>query len=219
MKILKCLAVVATIVLALASQSSAAGGLTSSDYTVASTTDEPGLNTGLILKKGRSVTVTAIGSVCPNTGYCVGPDGTSLVNTTQSSYGGFVLPGAPAYGLVGRVGTGPWVQVGSGPTTLSGTGALVFAVNDDYFGDNSGGFMVTVSYKGSGVSRTCWPGWGYGDTNHDHCGPPGLANKPAAPGHSSEDTHGSSNEHSNSPPKGNSGDSGNSSGEGGSHRP
>jgi hypothetical protein len=62
------------------------------------------------------------------------------------------------------------VQVGSGPTTLSGTGELVFAVNDDLFWDNAGSFTVTVSYE-------CWPGWGYGDEKHTHCGPPGLADK------------------------------------------
>jgi hypothetical protein len=61
------------------------------------------------------------------------------------------------------------VHVGSGPTVLTGTGVLVFAVNDDLLGDNSG-FTVTVSYS-------CWPGWGYRDANHDHCGPPGLVGK------------------------------------------
>ena len=198
MKMLKCIAVVTTIVLALAAQVGAAGGTTTSDYTVPSTTDEPGLDTGLVLQKGRSVTVTASETVCPNTGYCVSPDGTSVVDTTQSNFGGFVLPGAPAYGLVGRVGSGPWVQVGSGPTKLSGAGALVFAVNDDLFGDNWGGFMVTVSYKESGVSRTCWPGWGKGDLNHEHCGPPGLANKPPPPGQTSQPTQGHSSEHGDS---------------------
>ena len=51
-----------------------------------------------------------------------------------------------------------------------GKGELVFAVNDDLLVDNSGSFTVTVSYS-------CWPGWGYGDENHTHCGPPGLAGK------------------------------------------
>jgi hypothetical protein len=68
---------------------------------------------------------------------------------------------------------------------------------------SSGGFMVTVSYKESGVSRTCWPGWGYGDINHQHCGPPGLANKPPPPGQSSQATQGSSDEHGKSEEKGN----------------
>ena len=46
----------------------------------------------------------------------------------------------------------------------------MFAVNDDLLVDNAGSFTVTVSYS-------CWPGWGYGDVNHDHCGPPGLVGK------------------------------------------
>ena len=43
-------------------------------------------------------------------------------------------------------------------------------MNDDLLVDNSGSFTVTVSYS-------CWPGWGYGDENRTHCGPPGLAGK------------------------------------------
>lgn len=105
----------ATILLVLAAQGNAAAPTTTvtSVYTVGSLT-VPGVDTGLVLN-GSSVTVTATGTFCPGTGYCVGPDGTLSVNTTQSAFGGFVLPGAPAYGLVGRVGIGPWVQVGSGP--------------------------------------------------------------------------------------------------------
>jgi len=197
----------ATVALALAAQSNAAGPTTASNvYTVRSTT-VPGVDTGLVLKKNHAVTVTATGTVCPGTGYCVDPDGTSAVDTTHSSFGGFVLPGAPAYGLVGRVGTGSWVQVGSGPTTLAGKGHLVFAVNDDLFGDNTGSFIATVTYTASAGSQTCYPGWGYGDTNHEHCGPPGLVNKPS--GNSSE-THGSSGEYGNS---------GNSGSQGATHRP
>ncbi len=191
MKILKGLTLVTTVVLALAAQGSAAGSVTTSNVFVGPKTDEPGVSSGLVLKKGHGVSVSATGNMCPFGGtFCVGPDGYASFDTTQSAFGGFVLPGAPAWGLVGRVGSGPWVQVGDGPTTLSGKGELVFAVNDDLFGDNTGdGFMVTVSYRESGVSRTCWPGWGYGDENHEHCGPPGLANKPE---------QGSSNEHGKS---------------------
>ena len=89
---------------------------------------------------------------------------------------------------------------GSGPTPLSGKGELVFAVNDDVYGDNEGYFEVAVSYTTTGVTvtRTCWPGWGYGDSNHEHCGPPGLANKPPPPGQGSQPTHGHSDEHGNS---------------------
>jgi hypothetical protein len=166
----------AMVVLALAAQSTAA--TVSTDYTVGSTA-VPGVDTGLVLD-GDGVTVTATGSVCPSNNLaCVGPDGNPAIDTTQSSFGGFLLPGAPAWGLVGRVGSGPWVHVGSGPTALSGTGALQFAVNDDLYSDNRGSFLVTVV---SG-SDDCYPGHGYGDANHDHTGPPGLDPDGCYPGH------------------------------------
>jgi PA-IL-like protein len=221
--------VVASILLVLAAQGTAAGPTTtvSTVYTVGALT-VPGVNTGLVLRKGDSVTVTAAGTVCywpgPPATLCVDPDGEPSINTTTT--GGFVLPGAPAIGLIARVGTGPWVHVGSGPTTLSGRGVLVFAVNDNWFPDNSGSFEVTVS-----VSEPCKPGWGWGDKNHCHSGPPGLDNKPSSPGQSSGATHGSSGEHSNSqgnphgnsnPPgnaNGHSNPPGNSSGQGASGRP
>jgi hypothetical protein len=163
--------VVVAMALVLAAQGAAAGPATVSNvYTVGGLT-VPGVNTGLVLTSGMSVNVTATGAVCPFSGFCPGPNGYTLWDTSQSSYGGFPLPGAPAWGLVGRVGNGPWAQVGSGPTTLSGTGVLVFAVNDDLLADNTGSFTVTVSY-------TCYPGWGYGDAHHTHCGPPGLVGRP-----------------------------------------
>ena len=67
----------------------------------------------------------------------------------------------------------------------------MLAVNAIYFPDNSGFFLVSVSYKKSGVSRTCWPGWGWGDDNHNHCGPPGQEKKT---GQSSQPTHSAPNE-------------------------
>ena len=145
----------------------------SQSYVVNSTT-VPGVDTGFIVKPGVPVTVTATGEVCAFGGVpgsCFDgttPDGNSSWDTTQSGFGGFVLPGAPAWGLVGKVGDGPWVQVGSGPTTMSGSGDLVFAVNDDLFSDNTGSFTATVTF-------TCYSGNGYGDNNHYHCGPPGQS--------------------------------------------
>lgn len=198
MTILKGFAVVTTIALALATQGTAAGPATvSNTYTVGALT-VPGVDTGLVLESGQSVTVTATGAVCPfgNSIVCVGPDGEPSIDTTQSAYGGFVLPGAPAWGLVGRVGNGPWVQVGSGPTTLSGSGVLEFAVNDDLFTDNTGSFTVTVSYSSSSVPDSCYPGYGYGDSNHDHSGPPGRTSDACYPGYG----YGDSNHDHSGPP-------------------
>jgi hypothetical protein len=180
--------VVTAVALAVAAQGTATGAATvSSTYTVGALS-VPGVDTGLVLQSGQSVSVTATGSVCPfGSSFCVGPDGDPSVDTTQSLYGGFVLPGAPAWGLVGRVGSGPWMQIGSGPTTVSGSGLLEFAVNDDLFVDNTGSFTVTVT--SSSGSDACYPGYGYGDTNHDHSGPPGRASDACYPGHGYGDTN------------------------------
>jgi hypothetical protein len=174
MKIFQRVALVAaTVALIATTQAGAAGPTNVSNVYTVDGLAIPGVDTGLVLRQGQVVTVTATGGVCPyGDSYCPGPDGNAAVDTTDSSYGGFPLPGAPAWGLVGRVGSGAWVQVGQGPTALSGTGALVLAVNDDLVADNAGSFTVTVSYA-------CWPGWGYGDKNHTHCGPPGLVSKTA----------------------------------------
>lgn len=180
---------VAIVALALmaATQAVAAGPTTVTNTYSVSGGSVPGASTGLVLTSGMSVTVTAAGAVCPfGDSFCPGPNGYAPWNTTTSGYGGFVLPGAPAWGLVGRVGSGPWVQVGTGPTTLSGTGELVFAVNDDLLVDNAGSFTVTVSYA-------CWPGWGYGDKNHTHCGPPGLVGKSAPASGSVSNGNGNAN--------------------------
>jgi hypothetical protein len=172
-------AVAVSLLLALAGQGGAAGA--ASVYTVGSTT-VPGVDTGMVLKNGQNATVTATGAVCPwGTSVCAGPNGDSSFDTSAS---GFLLPGAPAWGLVGRVGSGPWVQVGAGPTKLSGSGALVFAMNDNYYPDNTGSFTVTVT-----VGNACYPGHGYGDTNHEHCGPPGQDPSACYPGHGSGDAN------------------------------
>ena len=172
MKIFKGIApAVVAIALAAATQAGAAGPSTASVSFTVGGLAVPGVSTGVVLRQGQIVTVTATGGVCPyGTSYCPGPGGNAAVDTTGTTFGGFPLPGAPAWALIGRVGSGPWVQVGTGPTTLSGTGVLVFAVNDDLLVDNAGSFAVTVSWA-------CWPGWGNGDKNHTHCGPPGLAAK------------------------------------------
>ena len=197
----------ATLVLAVALQGSAEGaGTAPSVYTVNPKTI-PGVTTALVLKNGQNATVTASDAVCPwGTSLCYGPNGDS------SAPAGFLLPGAPKFGLVGRVGSGPWVQVGSGPTKLSGSGVLVFAMNDDYYTDNTGSFRVTVT-----VGNACYPGHGFGDTNHVHCGPPGQTPGACYPGNGSGDTNrdhcgppgqGTGNSHSGTSGEGNQGQGG-----------
>ena len=177
--------VVVVAILVSAAWAAAAGTATATYvYDVPGST-VPGLSTSLVVDPAATVSITATRAVCPDGGGalgCPGPDGDDSANTTGTAFGGFPLVGAPAWGLLARVGSGPWVQVGSGPTTVSGTGVLEFAVNDDYLADNTGSFTVTVSVTSSTQVDSCKPGWGHGDKNHEHCGPPGLENKPENPG-------------------------------------
>ena len=175
--------VVVVAILVSAAWATAAGTATATYVYVVPGSTVPGLSTGVVLDPAASASITATGAICPYGGsFCPGPNGDAGWNTTGILYGGFPLPGAPAWGLVARVGTGPWVQVGSGPTSVAGTGVLEFAVNDDFLADNTGTFTVTVTVTSSTTAGSCKPGWGYGDKNHEHCGPPGLENKPESPG-------------------------------------
>lgn len=45
------------------------------------------------------------------------------------------------------------------------------------------GMVVTLASASSGQADPpgrdqCKPGWGYGDVNHQHCGPPGQQRQP-----------------------------------------
>lgn len=49
------------------------------------------------------------------------------------------------WSLIARIGDGPWEEVGSGPTTVVGTGELYLGVDDDGYDDNSGDWTATVT--------------------------------------------------------------------------
>ena len=172
------------VVLVMTVQAPGATPTSSKVFTVGSHA-VPGVDTGMVLKKNHPVTVTATGTVCPYAGACTSPDGDPSADTSSMLFGGFLQPQAPAYGLVARVGSGKWTQVGSGPTKVSGRGDLEFAFNDDLYTDNVGAFTVTVSSGGSAPQEgaPCQPGRGRGDTNHDHTGPPGQGGDACYPGH------------------------------------
>ena len=94
---------------------------------------------------GESVTVRASGiwSDCGNTSAECGatPDGSGVQRIRGCRY---IAPQFSAGGLIARVGDSDAISVGSGPVALSGTGPVRFAINDCYFGDNVGGFNVTM---------------------------------------------------------------------------
>lgn len=127
----------------------------------------PWQDTGLSLPSNASVTVSATGwagfSNCWNSTCWSDPNGFPSYNV-----GGLLAPSAPIGSLVGKVGTGAGFFIGAGPTQVTGTGELYLAYNDvpGSYGDDHGWDYVTLTYE-------CYPGNGYGDTNHIHCGPPG----------------------------------------------
>jgi len=67
------------------------------------------------------------------------PGSTTCINPTSPC----PAPNVASYALIAKVGSGPWVFVGTGPTTVSGVGEIFFALNDGKYFDNVGGFVVT----------------------------------------------------------------------------
>lgn len=119
-------------------------------------TDEGGLATGFFLKEGVPAIITASGEVG---WYFAGLTDTSTPNGVAAlgNYNGFTL-----ISLVARVGGGELQFVGEGPTQLTGSGEVVFYINDTYFEDNTGSYQIEIAYD-------CFPGFGNGDANHYHC--------------------------------------------------
>ena len=151
-------------------KSSGLGNQSASDaYTVAANV-EGWQDTGFTLKAGLPVVVTATGVANCGSAPCAGgPAGACpwwIKDCIAPS--GLLVPGGHPFALYAQVGSGLPVFVGDGPTTLTGAGPLSFGYNDRLttYGDNGGGFDVTVTYL-------CQPGNGRGDANHYHCGPSG----------------------------------------------
>jgi hypothetical protein len=108
--------------------------------------------TGVVLAPGDSVSVTATGlASCAGSICYFDPNG----HTDYSS--SFLAPWARMWSLIGRVGSGPWQFVGVGPTLLTGVGEVSFAFNDDFFGDNEGGWTVTVGFSAALVPPEAHP--------------------------------------------------------------
>ncbi|MGI8687809.1 MAG: hypothetical protein ACR2M3_04440 [Thermomicrobiales bacterium] len=105
----------------------------------------PWFDTGLLLAPGTMVTIRAEGrwTDCNNHTCSATPDGNGVERFDGCA---FIAPEFSAGSLIARTGKNEPVFVGAGPTTIMGYGKLKFAINDCYFGDNVGGFTVTVMY-------------------------------------------------------------------------
>lgn len=126
------------------------------EYTILGT-DSDGLATGFVLKEGISATITASGQVGF---YFAGLNDPATPNGRPDAG---IFNGFPVVSLVARVGGGDLQFVGIGPTQLTGSGEVVFYVNDTFFSDNSGSWDIQIAYE-------CYPGPGYWKT-HSEFGP------------------------------------------------
>ena len=112
-------------------------------------TDMPGVDTGIDLAAGEAAMITATG-----TASCNGTDPIDQCVYLNANGGGstagsqppFMDPAAPAFSLDGEVGSGPLTFIGTGPVTVQGPGELRLGYNDavGYYAGNGGGFTATI---------------------------------------------------------------------------
>ncbi len=135
--------------------------------TVNASTPPPGVDSGLAVKSGEHITVTASGRAQYGfTGGCgngesqpyTDPDGQRYADSTTSTTAcepyydpNAVEPSLAIGRLLARVGTsGPWTDVGSHSSLLAPTaGELFFLYNDkvEQFSNNVGTYRVSVSVR------------------------------------------------------------------------
>jgi hypothetical protein len=95
------------------------------------------------LNPGQQVTISADGLVQYGVGTS-GPDGIGPAGPQDLD------PTLPTISLIGRIGSGPWQLIGSGPTVLTAGmagGLLELAVNDSWYDDNSLFFRAYVKLQ------------------------------------------------------------------------
>lgn len=111
------------------------------------------VSTGLRVRKGERVSFTTTGrvQVSPDQAHIAGPDGNPAVPSSN-----LPVPEMAVGGLIARVDDSSAFPIGSNrnPIAMPKDGVLMLGVNDSEYGDNSGGFTVTVDAAGqSGQAR------------------------------------------------------------------
>ena len=121
----------------------ATSGVASTPGAVTVNANQPWTDTGITVKKGDRVSFQATGQIAfgHSPGQTAGPDGNGEVKNP-----GYAVPVAGAGALIGKVGNSAAFPIGSNtaPIVMPGDGRLMLGINDDQFGDNSGGFSVVV---------------------------------------------------------------------------
>ena len=118
----------------------------------------------------------------------------------MAATGGLPGGGAGTFGVHAADVTDPTGSVSSTSVDVTSTSASSDTTNTSAPDDTSMTTMPEVTsttVNAPATSVPCRPGWGYGDTNHCHSGPPGLANKPpqggSGSGHPGNGLHGHAN--------------------------
>jgi hypothetical protein len=116
---------------------------------------EGGVKSGVTVRSGEVFTVAGTGRASYDSGRSMTyPDGTQYVNGKYQGanmHGGAVLKGAPVGMLIARVGSGPWLAVGSTQTMAAwDAGEVIVAYNDvpKEYGNNLGEYTVMVENHG-----------------------------------------------------------------------
>jgi hypothetical protein len=104
------------------------------------------VDTGIDIEPGDIVTFSATGSIW--SGVCHW--GTTDPNGFGSPHPNYPLPTVPGYGVIGRVGSGGYFNIGDGsgvPESFQGKsgGRLFLRTNDDRPGNGGGSFAVSVT--------------------------------------------------------------------------
>jgi len=89
-----------------------------------------------------SASISATGTIDIGYGDVDTPDGATTADSCSMQC---PAPTFTFWSLIARIGDGPWQQVGSGPTTVVGTGEVYLGVDDDGDSDNSGDWSATVT--------------------------------------------------------------------------
>ncbi|WP_113699137.1 LecA/PA-IL family lectin [Nonomuraea lactucae] len=116
---------------------------------------EGGVKSGVTVQRDEVFTVSGSGRAAYNGGDVTFPDGTRYI---EGKYSGaymqpdVVLSGAPVGMLIARIGSGPWLVVGSSQTfRAQEDGEVIVAFNDrpGMYGDNSGEYVAMIENHGS----------------------------------------------------------------------
>jgi hypothetical protein len=112
-------------------------------------------DTGRSVTAGQSVTISASGTI--NTGHCFAascnstPNGATWATCATDPAPALIAPGLACWSLVGKIGTpGTPFQLGtSAKFTAPTTGELFVGLNNNFFSDNTGSWVVTNHDVGS----------------------------------------------------------------------